>query len=935
MSDTAAPDTPAPNVEDQSVPGGPPKARPDEPYFGTVRPPGGKLDIPPPPAGFVVDQPGAKAGKQDIPPPPPGFTLDKPKGPSISEIGGKLVAKGKEVADKAAEEMRQWRGMEDDIDYDTGASVLAKIKVKDADNPAEAQDALENLYGKGNAGQDAGGRWWIRDRGKKVAVFGGGQGLKTALSEGLAGMAAAGPETAGALTGAAVGMAGGPLGAMAGAGIGAAAGAGLDEFRKWLQGENEKTLAQNAAKLRAAEISNMAFQAGGDIARATGRGLVNLYRSVYAEVTPESRTMTGNLVRGGARPPLATVAPGAKSFQYDQRLRNIVKGDPQRLRNMRFAQQRLHDLMVLAGIPDDEIEEVFMSVIDPRRAVSLRAEGEIVTKAVAGHIAAMDREADAALTTAREIANEQANDLAKIARGDAAEGVHGAFSQAAQMSRRQWGAAMTRAYDDVDDMVGGAPIVPTTMMVNAAKSVLQYLPASNQPTIFHEIAGLRGKITIKQAQRYRTRLFEEGDSGNLTPGTVNHDYNEVASAVDASLDPAGPEIAATGGLPQQALEALGKVDAAYKEGIAKFKDAKLNQMIRDFKNQKVLEPEKFAASLFDTQSVFRVKTYQQIVGPQVWQKIQAADTRNMIRNALKRTPEGEQSRTLSGDALDDMLTARGKMLDAIYGEDVANNWRLLAKRLRALDSSIDRRIFNDPISDPSRFTLHLVNALNVREQLEAFVSTDILRALRNGGPQQVDAAVNLLTKPGQEATLEQVIRTFGEASPQVEAIRRGALKLALTAATQRSETGLEAKISGEAIDKFLKQYTRREQEMLFPNDLATDLRIVADEMKALFPSTMLDAGMSMAAASIKGHVGPLPPIFGTFSADWSWLRASFKGWLADRPAVIRAIAGINEPPGAAKQIRKQAMRVVLRHFMNEQFQARTSTAQQAPKRAAR
>lgn len=914
MSEPAAPDTPAPSIEDQSVEGGPPKIRPNEPYFGVVHPPGGKLaTVPPPPAGFTIDRPGESAGKPkapDVPPPPQGYKLDAPpKGTSLAEVGSNLVARG---------------GMEDDIDYDTGATALAKIKVKDADNPAEAKDALENLYGKDNAGQDKGGRWWIRDKGKKIAVFGGGQGLKTALSEGLYGMAAAAPETAGALGGAAVGVPGGPIGMAVGAALGGAAGAGLDEFRKWLMGEQEKTIGQTGGKIATAGLANAAMEAGGQAMGAAVRGGQSLWRSKFFKPTPESSAVTRSLLAHGARPPMSTVGPEAESLQYKQNKRNLVKGDPQLENNMRVSMQRLHDLMVLAGIPDEEVEEVFMSIIDPRRAVSVRAEGEIITNAVAEHIAAMEREAEASLATAQGIADEQKNALTSNARGGEAEGVHGAFSEAAQLARRQWGAAMTRAYDDIDDMVGGAPIIPTKMMMNAAKTVLQYMPASNVPTIFHEMAELTGNITIKKAQRFRTRLYEQGDSGNLSPGTVNHDYNEVADSVGASLDPEGPGRHGKWGTPKKALEALARVDAEYAKGIAKFRDAKLNQMIRDFKNQKVLEPEKFAASLFDTQSTFRVNAYRQIVGPDVWKKVQAADTRNMIRNALKRTPEGDEARTISGDALDDALAARGQMLDVIYDKPTADAWRLMAKRLRALGGSIDKRIFNDPISDPSRFTMHLVQAIAQRSALENFVASDTLRVLRKATPQQIDAAVNVLTRPGQEAALESVIKTFGEESAPVTAIRRGALKLALGSIMERSEAGIETRASGAALDKFLSPYTREEQKMLFPNGLDVDMRVVADELKALFPDKAPDIAASMAAGSIKGGV-PFNII-----SDIKWLESSFSGWLADRKMIIRAIANINGPPGIVKQIRQQAMRVAFRHFMNEQVQARTSTAQRAP-----
>ena len=888
--------------------------------------------------------------------------LRDPAGTAGKVVKG-AVQRTAQQRQQAMSTFRALRGFDPSVDYDTGASWKAKVAVKESDNPTEARMALENLYGKGNAQQDKGGRWWVVDKGKKVAVF--PETFTGALAEGAAGLEATAPEALGMIVGGVAGAPGGPPGVVLGAGTGAAAGKGLAEGSKAIRGFEAKTPGEIAGSVGKAGAYGAGFEAGGQTSGAIGRGIMNQLRSKFFEVTPESQAMTENLLRSGASPPMKTAGPGAKAFQYKQQLRNMVKGDPKAAQNLQFANQRLYTLLQQANIPDSEIREVFAEIIDPRRAASFAKEGRVLAGGVAEYIGGLEREANAALDTAKLAADQLGATLDQITMQAPAENVHQLFNEAATQSRRRFGAAMSRLYEAIDVATGGAPIVPTLMIKQAARDVLDNVPRradipgtpgspptmtrvqiqtprgqmwkpqlvpgkpnipgregyplNPQPTLFEQIMQLPDTIPIKNAQRLRTQLREEADSGNLTPGTIEHDYGEVERAVDASMDPTIIEDQAS--LPAEALRALKKADAMYKEGVQKYKDRKLNQMLRDYREQKVLNPEKFAASLFDTDSTFRIKSFQQIVGPEVWKSIQAADARNMLRSARRLATDPENANRIDGGALFSILKSRGERLDAIYGKPVADQWRQYAERLAALDGKIDVRALT-----PDRFSNALMTAVTLREKLEDFVKNDVLRALRRGGPEEVDAAVNLLTRPGQEAELAHIIRFFGPESPEVASLRQAAIKKALNASVTRDITGLSTRIAGENIDAWLKRYSRAEQEMLFPHGLATDLRIVADEMKALFPESYQDMGASLAAAGIKGKV-PL-----NLYADWRWLVVSFDGWLADHPAIIRTIAGLEGERGVVSRMRQATLKIFWRQFLQEQAQSISSTAQR-PARA--
>ena len=375
---------------------------------------------------------------------------------------------------------------------------------------------------------------------------------------------------------------------------------------------------------------------------------------------------------------------------------------------------------------------------------------------------------------------------------------------------------------------------------------------------------------------------------------------------------------------------LRDADRAYAEGIQKYKDVRLNQLIRDYRAGKVLDAEKFSDTLFDTQSTFRVTTVRQVVGEDAWRTVQAADTRNMLREARRLAPEGESKTAISGKALQSIFEERGNMLDAIYGKETAAKWRTYADMLAALDGKISPLALRRSSPD---FSLALERSIAAKKQFDDFVKNDALRALKRGGPEEIDAAINVLTRPGQEAQLEHVIKFFGENSKETTLLRQGWLKKALSSAMERTTTGTSSRISGSAVDNFLSKYTKKEQELLAPNGLDADLRIVADQMKGLFPGADEPAAMggALKAAHIKGHVPPIPPTVTRIRASIEWLEISFAGWLANRPMLIRAVADVARTPSIGNQIGSAAMKSLYRQFLMGGTQAISSTAETPPK----
>lgn len=851
--------------------------------------------------------------------PRPAATIADRLRAAVRPPGEPVAAARERLSEQQAREIVTGR-FDPNIDYETGGGFGAKQVIERSDNPDEARPGLENIYGKGKVGQDAAGRWYAEIDGKKVDLMGGGKGFGRVANRAIASTVATLPETAGGIVGGLVGLPAGPLGAVAGAGIGAIAGKGLDELTKLWRGFYKKTPEQEAMALAMAGLGGGVGQAAGPVVSAAGRGAKAALNKMFFESTPEVNTMTKRLLDAGARPPTVSYAPGWKSWQKKQQLRNLIKGDPQLEKNIDFANQRLREILDRSGIPADKIDDAYMMIIDPRRAISTTEEGREIVRATQEHVTGLAREAESTLATAKSILDRQATALEPTRMVPANANPHVDFAEAVRMRRREFGTAIGRVYDDIHAMADGQPIVPTTTLRAQVKGIVDALPKTGKSGIFQEIANLGDAITIKDAQRFRTRLREEADSGNLTPGATHHDYNTMKKAFDSALDPDGKQFE---GVPPPALQLLKQADALYKQGIRKFEDTKLNQIVNDIRNGKVLEPDKFAASLFDTESTARIANFRDLVGPTQWRDVQASYASNLWRQATKLSSAGTSSREISGRDLVNVLDGQGARLDAVFGKAQANEMREYANRLAAINGDVSPQALQT-----GRFRAALETSIDKQQQLDTFVKSDILRAFAKGGPKEVDTAVDILLRPGQGEELRHVVRFFGSESEPVQALRNAAIKRAFDGAIVTTKTGLQQRISGGSIDDFMSQYTREEQELLFPHGLAADLRVVADEMKALFPK-QADQMQSLSANAVANNVG-LPFTPSAIKADHAWLVRAFEGWLADRPSVIRFVADIDKVPGPGRTLAQNALQFMFKSFMNQSAAASTSTTEEAP-----
>src|SRR5215472_10982889 len=105
-----------------------------------------------------------KATGEPEPAPAPRGALDEVFG-AFKDLRGTpaeraALRRAGEAIKGTSADYRRLLGMEEDIDYSAGARYPVQVSLQRASNAQEAAALLDQVYGSGNFGQDAGGRWW-------------------------------------------------------------------------------------------------------------------------------------------------------------------------------------------------------------------------------------------------------------------------------------------------------------------------------------------------------------------------------------------------------------------------------------------------------------------------------------------------------------------------------------------------------------------------------------------------------------------------------------------------------------------------------------------------------------------------------------------------------------------------------------------------------
>lgn len=817
---------------------------------------------------------------------------------AVGDVGSALVSQTADrdkLGGQVSDWVRQQMGESADVDYDSGShSFFAKWLVARSDNPAEVHKVLEHLYGPGNYGQDKGGRWWVREDGKKVEVYGGGQGLETEAKKMGFGAFAYTPVLGGAAVGGALGVeaAGefppaavftGPLGA----GAGAAMGKLVDELAKGLGNFYAKTPYRELQTLKSTFIWNAVWEGLPPSLKAVGGKAKDALRSFFG-ITDAGERMTRQIVLGGGKPPLKTSVPGLYGLQWHQEYRTKIMGDPKVPVNTTYIRGQMEQTIRDAGYSAEETDGMMTELMQKDSAHSTTETGMQITQIVGSHMESLKTEADAAISTAKAAVERDIKDIKDL--GDQDPGDLGRdIAQTITDERSNFGKAMKRAYTHVTEMIGNHPIVPTSGLKGEVEQILDTLPENAQPPILKKIMDLPDTITFADAHSYRSELRRMASSGNLTPGLQEFNLRQAATAVDDAMTETGERL--TKGGHENVAAALKQVDEAYRAGIAKFYDAQFNQWVRRARTGIFPDATTVARQIMRPGEEQRLQTLLGMMPLELRERIASADMRNIL----------DVSQDSAGKFLQEVNRRKG-MLDSLYGHNRAAALRRAAKELAALEGKLPENLSLDPGVAASA----LERQAALTKQLDKFVEENPIAAL--GVPKAADRAVAMITRPGRENVTEQAMNFLGPQSEEWKAIQKHALIDLLSRAIEQSAS-LEPTVVGDTMKAVLQRYTRKQLDMLFPNGLEGDLVVLADRANYLFPK---GEGPDMAAAFAASGVKMGLPLTIPF-----YIHAKIWGWMADHAIWFHNLASIAKSGDVSefKAFRRMLYRIATRSSM--------------------
>ncbi len=791
---------------------------------------------------------------------------------------------------RADSEAKKAMGYDPSVDYGTGASWATQLAVAKADNPNEAAAELERSVGAGNFGQDKGGRWWVKEGDKKVSVLPSGGFSNTLKALPVHLMAGASP-TAGALAGGAAGTeVAGPIGGVVGAGLGGAAGYGLEEAAKYLKGTQRKTPTEEAIALIHEGEINAALPVIGAVPGAAASAVRAL-----GHTTRESEALTKDALRGGIVPPLASASPrGFGAFKYDQNLRNYTGGDPQEEKKINWVLDQAKRGLAKAGFSSDEAADMLFEAKNQSRAISsveannaLAAASQDIVGFARVEIASARAAAEAELAGQLKALNDLANrNLGRL-------GID--LGKSIVDARVAFGHKFDRIYSIADQMTGDAKIVDPAPAIDFAKAFIDENPPLAVPKFISDLAVMGDaevpkKWTFTEAHNWRSRLRSLGQIKNLTPNAAGKVFRDGGAAVDDAIEAAADNIdgSISDELAVKAMAArdlLKEADRQYKEGIAQFKNAQFNALVKDIADDMTSDPEKIAYKVFGKGHLEETKRIWGIATPDQKLRLRDAYLKGMLTQAAGKNGLGET--ILDGKAFHELLSGSKEINQTVFPKPMLDEMTRLSKEYAVLQGKYDIDSVRNE-SSPAMLDM-LYKAVESAKTLDQFVKEHPLGALSSGSPKTVDAAIGNVLKMGasQMRWMHDTVMGLPNGADIWHQVTSYAMKDMLHGAFNIESSRLTY-IQGKKITEWLSKYDQEQLEMMFGADLLDDIDLLAKKAYFAFPRELGDIGTSLAAAQLKAG------LWHSVKKTYKYVEAQALGWVSDRPWLIKVFANLSD-----------------------------------------
>lgn len=820
-----------------------------------------------------------------------------PEGAEQIDISGLQSDVGKTI--------KSYRGREPGVDYTEGADMWTRLRMQQHSpepgigGKTEQELYLNKVYGPGNFRKDAGGNWLIKRGDKWSPVF--PSGVTGTLGNIAAGAAASTPELAGTLAGTAAGgfaTGGNPMGMMIGGGIGAGAGHQIIEGLNVLGGTgNKEPSARNLDTMQEMGTA-MLFGGGGKmLARGAGRAIGPSLRS-WGNVTPESKAVTQSLERLGVNPPISSVAPGMKVFEYDRRLRNMLMTDPKAAERMQAMDTRMGEVLQSFGLQGSELDRALAQIHSKTEALSAEEAGTAIADKLAGQESLLRKDAKVNFDKAKDLITAQINryrteftDKFGKGIGPLGENFEVAYSSAEKQFRRDF----NNIYGAIDKAAGGSRYVDLQGASDAAHKLIQTLPKQAIPQILKDLA-MREEgdfMTYQEAHALRTTLREmsQRDDAALAGqkiGNIRYIERQVNDAIMRTQDQVGKEVA---GMLRQA-------DTAYGEKVVTFTNGKIHSIIESVRQGRAPNPEIVAQTILDGKSTAAAKQMWDILPEKTQSQVQTAYMKSMFDDVTVQGADGRW--TVNPTALLDKIRDSRSLHPFISDNAFFKNLERMATDLRALGGDVDVTALNQssvayPTSGAIR--MHLERALGATRALAEDAEKNPRAALTSDNPELARLGARWFLTGGEARTLEGA-RKLDRSSPEWQKVEQYAVKEMFKSALKAKGATGET-VYGKAIEEYLSKLTPKQQDLLFGGTRKDDIEMLARQAKALFPELEEEFGGSLAAAEIKG--GFSKGKAGFIRSARGYLVSSWAGKIADSPQLTKLlIDGFKTNPQQAR-----------------------------------
>ena len=265
----------------------------------------------------------------------------------------------------------------------------------------------------------------------------------------------------------------------------------------------------------------------------------------------------------------------------------------------------------------------------------------------------------------------------QVTREAAGEAVKTSLSR----QRVNFSETMGKRYQEIDDLVGGVPIVPTAPLKEQANALLGRMPTTadgkvigGKDAFIRDILQMGDAMTVQQAQRLRTMLREASESPDLVPDVAMHEARELKKAIEQAFELAkqsGPNWPATE-TAKKAINMLRTVDASYAQGIRQFDKPVIAAIARDA-SRGAVDADMVVEYLLKPERLVRLRQVKNIVAPDAWAAVKSTHAQELMSNVVRGTDDPLRS-IFDGRKFRDALDKYGReVLEEVHGKAWVND----------------------------------------------------------------------------------------------------------------------------------------------------------------------------------------------------------------------------------------------------------------------